>query len=149
MGGIMKKVFALTALAVGFLMVSADSTFGQTAVWFTGTPKETVRALESHTDKFAESLNKALDASKLDGTKVQDEINGFVDQFEEATDKLEQAVEDQNLAPGLYKEVVKRAKVINKFMLKNKLGPEAEADWTLVRNDINSLGASYKITVKW
>ena len=146
----MKKVFALTALAVAFLVVSADSTYGQAvASWYSGNPKETVRSLESHTDKFAESLNKALDASKLDGTKAQDQINGFVDQFEEATDKLEQGVEDKNLAPGAYKEVVKRAKVINKFMLKNKLGPEAEADWALVRNDINSLGKSYAIVVKW
>ena len=144
----MKRVFALSALAVAFLVVSADSTFGQT-VWYTGNPKETVRSLESHTDKFAESLNKALDASKLDGTKAQDQINGFVDQFEEATDKLEQSVEDQKLAPGAYKVVVQRAKVINKFMLKNKLGPEAEADWALVRNDINSLGKSYAIVVKW
>jgi DNA repair ATPase RecN len=147
----MKRVFALSALAVAFLVVSADTSFGQTTVtsWYTGNPKETVRSLESHTDKFAESLNKALDASKLDGTKVQDQINGFVDQFEEATDKLEQGVEDKNLAPGAYKEVVKRAKVINKAMLKYKLGPEAEADWALVRNDINSLGKSYSIVVKW
>ena len=144
----MKRVFALSALAVAFLIFSVDSALGQ-AVWFTGSPKETVRSLESNTDKFAESLNKALDASKLDGTKTQDQINGFVDQFEEATDKLEQSVEDQKLAPGAYKVVVKRAKVINKFMLKNKLGPEAEADWALVRNDINSLGKSYAIVVKW
>jgi hypothetical protein len=144
----MKRVFALSALAVAFLIFSADSALGQ-AVWFTGSPKETVRSLESNTDKFAESLNKALDASKLDGTKTQDQINGFVDQFEEATDKLEQSVEDQKLAPGAYKVVVKRAKVINKFMLKNKLGPEAEADWAKVRNDINSLGKSYAIVVKW
>ena len=145
----MKRVLALSALAVAFLVVSADSAFGQTAVWYTGNPKETVRSLESNTDKFAESLNKALDASKLDGTKAQDQINGFVDQFEEATDKLEQSVEDQKLAPGAYKVVVQRAKVINKFMIKNKLGPEAEADWALVRNDINSLGKSYAIVVKW
>jgi len=146
----MKRVFALSALAVAFVVVSSDSAFGQKAVWYTGTPKETVRSLESNTDKFAESLNKALDASKLDGTKAQDQINGFVDQFEEATDKLEQSVEDQKLAPGAYKVVLARAKVINKFMLKNKLGPAAESDWALVRNDINSLGKSYGIaTVKW
>jgi len=145
----MKRVFALSALAVAFLVLSTDTAFGQSAVWYTGTPKETVRSLESHTDKFAESLNKALDASKLDGTKAQDQINGFVDKFEEATDKLEQSVEDRKLAPGAYRAVVARAKAINKFMLKNKLGPEAEADWALVRNDINSLGKSYAIVVKW
>jgi len=81
--------------------------------------------------------------------ELKGQINGFVDQFEEATDKLEQKIEDQKLAPGLYKEVVKRAKVINKAMLKYKLGPEAESDWALVRNDINSLGKSYAIVVKW
>jgi DNA repair ATPase RecN len=144
----MKRVLALSALAVGFLVLSADSAFGQ-AVWYSGNVTETMRSLESNTDKFAESLNKALDASKLDGTKVQDQINGYVDQFEEATDKLEQKVEDQQAAPGLFKEVVKRAKTINKAMLKYKLGPEAEADWAKVRNDINSLGKSYAIVVKW
>ena len=144
----MKRVFVLSALAVAFFVLSTDTAFGQ-KTWYTGNVTETARALENHTDKFTESLNKALDASKLDGTKVQDQINGFVDQFEEATDKLEQKVEDQQAAPGLYKEVVKRAKVINKAMIKYKLGPEAESDWALVRNDINSLGKSYAIVVKW
>jgi hypothetical protein len=104
----MKRILALSALAVAFFVLSTDTAFGQ-KTWYTGNVTETARSLENHTDKFTESLNKALDASKLDGTKVQDQINGFVDQFEEATDKLEQKVEDQQAAPGLYKEVAKQS----------------------------------------
>jgi len=39
--------------------------------------------------------------------------------------------------------------VINVGMLRYKVSPQAEKDWDMVRNNINSLAKSYKIIVKW
>ncbi len=144
----MKKLLALTAFSIAFIVLSADTSFGQ-KVWYSGDVKATARSLESNTDKFAEALNKSMDASWIDGKDAQDQINHFVDQFEEATDKLEQKIEDQSAAPKLFDEVVYRARIINAGMLRYKVSPEAEAYWAAVRKDINSLGKSYKIVVKW
>jgi hypothetical protein len=144
----MKRMFMLSALAVVFLMLSADNSFGQ-KVWYTGDVKATVAALEANTDRFSESLNKSMDAGWIDGKAAQDEVNHFVDKFEEATDKLKDKVEDQQSAKALFNEVVYRARVINAGMLRYKVSPQAEKDWDMVRNNINSLGKSYKVVVKW
>ena len=144
----MKRMFLLSALAVVFLVLSADNSFGQ-KVWYTGDVKATVAALEANTDRFSESLNKSMDATWIDGKPAQDEINHFVDKFEEATDKLKDKVEDQQSAKALFNEVVYRARVINAGMLRYKVSPQAEKDWSMVRSNINSLGKSYKIVVKW
>jgi len=143
----MKRILGLSALTIAFLVLSADTTLGQ-KVWYSGNVVQTARDLESHTDKYAESINKSMDASSVDGKRIQDEINGFVDQFEEATDKLEQKIEDQKAAPGLFNEVVARAKVINGAMTKYKVKGEPKALWSLVKKDINKLGKSYGIVVK-
>jgi hypothetical protein len=144
----MKKTLALTAFAIAFVVLSADTTFGQ-KVWYSGDVKTTVASLESNTDKYAEALNKSMDASWVDGKDAQDQINHFVDQFEEATDKLKDKVEDQQAVPKLFNEVVYRARIINAGMLRYKVSAEAEALWAAVRKDINTLGKSYKIVVKW
>jgi hypothetical protein len=144
----MKKLLALAAFSIAFIMLSADTSFGQ-KVWYSGDVKATARSLESNTDKYAEAINKSMDAGTIDGKKAQDEINHFIDQFEEATDKLEQNIEDQKIAPKMYKDVLYRAKVINAGMNHYKTSPEAEALWAAVRKDINTLGKSYGIVVKW
>ena len=144
----MKRVFMLSALTVAFLLLSADNSFGQ-KVWYTGDVKATVAALEANTDRFSESLNKSMDATWIDGKPAQDEINHWVDKFEEATDKLKDKVEDQKSAKGLFNEVVFRARVINVGMLRYKASPVAEKNWDMVRSNINSLAKSYKVVVKW
>jgi hypothetical protein len=144
----MKRVFMLSVLTVAFLVLSADNSFGQ-KVWYTGDVKATVAALEANTDRFAESLNKSMDATWIDGKDAQDEINHWVDKFEEATDKLKTKVEDQQAVKTLFNEVVFRARVINVGMLRYKVSPQAEKDWDMVRNNINSLAKSYSIVVKW
>ena len=144
----MKRVFMLSALTVAFLLLSADNSFGQ-KVWYTGDVKATVAALEANTDRFSESLNKSMDATWIDGKDAQDEINHWVDKFEEATDKLKDKVEDQKSGKALFNEVVFRARVINVGMLRYKVSPVAEKNWDMVRSNINSLAKSYKVVVKW
>ena len=144
----MKKIFALSALTVAFLVLTADTTLGQ-KVWYSGDVKATVAMLETNSDKFSKSLNKSMDATWIDGKKAQDQINGFVGDFEEATDALKDKVEDQANAKKYFDEVVYRARIINAGMLRYKVSPEAEKDWAQVRNNINTLGKSYKVVVKW
>ena len=144
----MKRVLIATTFFAAFILMSGDTSYGQ-KVWYSGDVKATVAALEANSDRFAESLNKSMDATWIDGKPAQDEINHWVDKFEEATDKLKDKVEDQQSAKALFNEVVFRARVINVGMLRYKVSPQAEKDWDMVRGNINSLGKSYKIVVKW
>lgn len=134
-------------LVLAIVSLSAGA-FAQRA-WYRGNVRETIRQLETDTDRFKGSLDRALDHSRLDGTRTEDEINKYVKDFEEATDKLKDRAEDRDYSPGLAREVLTRGRVINGFMKKTRLQSEAELDWSRVRSNLNRLANSYYIKWSW
>ena len=108
-----------------------------------------IRNLETDSDTFKSSLDRALDHSPLDGTRSEDEINEYVKQFEHATDKLKDKAEDQKYAPNLAREVLVRGRSINSFMRKHQLGQDANNDWARVRDDLTLLAHGYRINWRW
>ena len=111
--------------------------------------RQIIRNLETDTDTFKSSLDRALDHSPLDGTGSEDEINEYVKQFEHATDKLKDKAEDQKYAPNLAREVLIRGRSINSFMRKHRLGQDPNNDWARVRNDLTLLSHGYRINWRW
>ena len=111
--------------------------------------QQIIRNLETDTDTFKRSLDRALDHSPLDGTRSEDEINEYVKQFEHATDKLKDKAEDQKYAPNLAREVLLRGRSINSFMRKHQLGQDPNNDWARVRNDLTLLSHGYRINWRW
>ena len=89
--------------------------------------KQILRRLEDNTDRFSKSLDSALDHSPLNGTRAEDEINGYVHDFEEATDHLKDRYSDNGAAPNLAREVLARGQSIDRFMRRNRLGGARKA----------------------
>ena len=144
----MKRSLVVTAVSMFVLLCSAQYLRAQRP-WYRGNVLEIIRQLESDTDKFKSSLDKALDDSHLNGTRAEDEINAFVKRFEEATDRLRNNAEDQQHAPRAAREVLNRGRAINRFMTRNRLGANAEGDWARVRNDLGRLADAYYIRWRW
>lgn len=141
--------FTIPAVAVlTFLIVATGSTLAQRP-WYRGNVREIIRDLESDTDRYKSSLDSALDRSRLNGSRAEDEINDYVKQFEQATDRLRDRAEDRQYAPNLAREVLNRGRSINTFMRRNRLGGEAESDWAKVRNDLNRLSHAYNLNWRW
>lgn len=111
--------------------------------------RQIIRNLETDTDTFKSSLDRALDHSPLDGTRSEDEINEYVKQFEHATDKLKDKAEDQKYAPNLAREVLVRGRSINSFMRKHQLSQDTNNDWARVRDDLTLLAHGYRINWRW
>src|ERR1700755_3306699 len=99
-------------------------------------PREDVnqilKRLEENTGHFTKDLDSALDHSSFNGTHTEDEINGYVHDFKEATNRLKDHYEERGTAPNSTREVLMRAKNINTFMRRYKMGPRAEGDWQVV-----------------
>ena len=143
----MKGMFVVIASA---MMLLSTNTFAQRPrPWYRGNVREIIRQLETDTDAFKSSLDSALDRSSLNGSRAEDEINAYVKQFEEATDRLRDRSEDQQYAPNLAREVLNRGRSINVFMRNNRLGGRAESDWARVRSDLNRLSTAYYINWRW
>ena len=142
----MKRIL-YSALMV-LTIVAATSTVVQ-AQWYRGNLKETLRRLEEDSDHFSKSLDNDLDHSALNGTRAEDEINGYVHDFEEATDKLKDRFEDQKYSPGLAREVLVRGRSINSFMRRHRLGERSMTDWIRVRQSLDRLAYAYRISWRW
>lgn len=144
----MKRSLVVIAIGMFVLLCSAQYLRAQRP-WYRGNVVEIIKQLETDTDSYKSSLDRALDRSRLNGTRTEDEINGFVKEFEEATDRLRSRAEDQKHAPNAAREVLNRGRAINRFMVNNRLGADAEGDWARVRNDLNRLANAYYIRWRW
>jgi hypothetical protein len=144
----MKRFFVVSAVTALVVVCSTQHLLAQ-RVWYRGNVRETIRQLETDTDQFKSSLDRALDHSPLNGTRTEDEINGYVKNFEEATDRLHDRAEDREYAPRLAREVLNRGRAINNFMTTHRLGRDAETDWARVRNDLNRLANGYYVRWRW
>lgn len=119
------------------------------AQWYRGNLNETLRRLEEDSDRFAKSLDRDLDRSRINGTHLEDEINGYVHRFEEATDSLKDRYEDQGYAPVAARVVLERGRDIDRFMRRHDVGFRSESDWRRVRNSLAKLAWAYKISWRW
>lgn len=144
----MRRLLVLVAFASLTPCLFVESATAQRR-WYRGNVRNIVRNLERDTDRFKGSLDSALDRSSLNGTREEDDINRYVREFEEATDRLRDRTEDREFAPGAAREVLNRGRAINVFMRMHRLGANAERDWAVVRNDLNRLANSYYISWRW
>ena len=143
----MRRFCISMVLAIAFVSASVG-VLAQTS-WYRGNVRENIRQLETDTDRFKGSLDRALDHSPLDGTRAEDEINEYVKQFEHATDKLKDRAEDREYSPNLAREVLVRGRAINSFMKNHRMQSEAEVDWSRVRTDLTVLANGYQIRWRW
>ena len=145
----MKGTVLLIVSAMMLLNTTVNSLAQRPRSWYRGNVREIIRQLETDTDNFKSSLDSALDSSNLNGTRAEDEINEYVKQFEDATDRLKSRSEDREYAPNAAREVLTRGRSINVFMRTHRMGGRAESDWAKVRNDLNRLSNSYYLGWKW
>lgn len=93
-----------------------------------------LKQLEDDSDRFSNTVAKALDSSKYDGTDAEDEMIRFVRAFEDSIDRLKEAYEKGNDTLELAKVVQTRAKAIDKFLKKNgDVGGNTMTDWGTVK----------------
>lgn len=111
--------------------------------------KELLKRIETGADRFRKSLDSALDSSRIDGTKREDNINSFIKDFEQATSRLKDRYDDDQTASSTVEEVLRRATFIDDFTRRHSLTPEAQIDWQRLRRDLSDLATAYNVTWSW
>lgn len=105
--------------------------------------------IEQRTDTFKRNLDTALDRSRLDGTDTEDMINGYVEDFENATDQLRDKFDARNSVSADVEDVLNRAAFINGFMQRNRLNSTVQSSWIAIRSDLNTLARYYTVSWNW
>jgi hypothetical protein len=100
--------------------------------------------IDEMTGAYKKSVDSALDASPLNGTKTEDEINGYIKDFKKSTDTLEDHHNDAS-APDNAKDVLLKAKRIDDFHKKHALTPDVQNAWATVRVDLERLAIYYQV----
>lgn len=139
------KKIALGLLTVALFLASAGSGAAQPRQQdhrYRPDPKEVqalVKRIEKGANQFKKSIDRALDNSRLNQTRTETEINTYVREFENATDRMKKNTRRGDLSEQDAREVLRRADRIDRYMDRYNFGPRAEADWDALRRDLDQL----------
>jgi len=100
--------------------------------------------IDSDTDRFAKTADKAMDKSGFNGTPREDELNNHLKNFRKATE----ALKNDHTAPhskANFETVLHHGVAIENFLRRNPLDGVQE-DWTALRSDLGQLANGFNIT---
>ncbi|MBD1835627.1 hypothetical protein H6F61_23805 [Cyanobacteria bacterium FACHB-472] len=110
---------------------------------YNGQVQQLVNNIERNANRFRNSLDQALDSTRLDGSNREDQINQYAKNFESATNRLRDRYNDRQAATSDVQQVLTSAYQINTFMQRRRLGGQVESDWAMLRRDLNELERVY------
>jgi hypothetical protein len=108
-----------------------------------------LRRVETNADRFRASFATAMDRSRWNGTSTEDQLNGYVQGFETATDQLRSRFNSRNAVAADVENVLRQAAFLNDFMMRNRFDATASNDWTTLRADLDALARAYNVTWDW
>lgn len=108
-----------------------------------------IRAIEKQADSFRKSLDDALDKSRFDGQRREDEINAFVREFDRETKRLHEHFDDHKSTSADVQSVLDRSVHIERFMRRNRLTTRAQNDWSALRAGLDQLATAYNVSWRW
>lgn len=111
--------------------------------------RQILNRIDNRTNQFRNSLDAALDRSRIDGTRREDNINQFVQDFDNAVESLRDRFNNRTETTADVENVLNIATRIDNFMRRNRLATTAQNDWVSLRSDVNQLAAAYNINWNW
>jgi hypothetical protein len=111
--------------------------------------EQALRRIEQQSDKFRSALDSALDKSRLDGTREEDNINAFVKSFYESTKKLRDHFNNHKSTSADVQTVLDGASRIDGFMRRNRLRRNVESEWSRLRANLDELARIYNVSWRW
>ena len=111
--------------------------------------KKLMAQLKKDTGRFRKSFDSSLDRSRLNGTNREDDINHFLKNYEDATERLYSRFKDNKSVGADVEAVLDGAAEIDRFMTRRLASEKAERDWSEVRQDLRRLADAYNVSWRW
>ena len=111
--------------------------------------KRLLEQLKKDTGRFRKSLDSSLDKSLLNGTRREDDINRFMKNYENSTERLYNRFKDHKSVSADVETVLDGAAEIDQFMTRRRASERAERDWATVRQDLRQLAEAYNVSWRW
>ena len=104
--------------------------------------------IENRTNVFRRNLDNALDRSRYDSTRREENINNYVTDFAAATDRLQERFNQRQDVTRDVEEVLSRGQAIDNLMRNNRL-TTAQRDWNSLRSDLRTLAGYFNVGWNW
>ena len=105
-----------------------------------------LRRIETKSDAFRTNLDQALDRSRFDESSRENNINEFVNEFENVTDMLRRKFDGRTSVDMDASNLLVRSARIDDFMRTNLRREYAvQRDWRSLRTDLNLLSSYYSL----
>ena len=111
--------------------------------------KKLMAQLKKDTGRFRKSFDSSLDRSRLNGSNREDDINRFLKNYEDATERLYSRFKDNKSVGADVEAVLDGAAEIDRFMTRRLANERAERDWDAVRQDLRRLAEAYNVSWRW
>ncbi len=145
---IISIIFALGVLLAGIPTMAQQVGYPQSRT-YRGTyqsVRNLINRIDSRATTFRNTLDSALDQSRLDGTNAEENINQFVRDFDAAVDRLRERFESRQSTTADAHEVLEQAALIDRFVNRRRLDARVQQDWSAVRLQLNQLANAYGVT---
>lgn len=153
----MRKIISrsvLTVMAVFSVLALSQISYAQQPDWARGrnnrrSVDRIIKNVENRTDRFVSQFDNALDNSRLDGSRREDNLNARAKQLERATNELRN---DFNRRGNNWWETksnvqncLSLAADINTAMVNHRFNRRTENNWRNVRKELNNLAQAYNL----
>ena len=107
--------------------------------------REGLNRVDERTATFRLSFDRAIDRSRLRGSRAAGEIDRSVDELKEATARLRERMNDRQ-SDASVDDLLTPATSIDTFMAANQLDASAQRDWQDLRGELEDLARMHGVT---
>ena len=107
-----------------------------------------VRRVEDRTDSFVRQFDRALDNSRVDGTRREDRLNELASELERATNQLRREFDRSDSLQENRDEVercISIASRIDRAVSRGRIGNGVQNSWRTLRSELNALARAYNV----
>lgn len=146
-----KITYIAAALLVALLLCDSAQTQprrGRGRIYTKADVERIIKRVENRSDEFKKEFDKALDRSRLNGTKREDQLNQYAKDLEKATDELRREFDRRDQWIENRDEVRRCLALASKLdvaMRNRRLGSKVESTWSALRYELNTLAQIYNL----
>ncbi len=111
---------------------------------------QVIRSIETRANTFRTSVDRALDRSRYDNTRQEDNFNALIKNFENATDRLRERFNSRRSVASDVETVLTSAAQIDGFLIRRlSNNNRVQNEWSTLRGDLDQLATFYNVAWNW
>jgi hypothetical protein len=107
--------------------------------------RDVARRLDDRAGDFQDHLDSALDRSRYDDTRREDNINDLARQFRHAAGRFRDRVNDRDGGSNEARNLLQIGSRMDNLMARLRVGGRAQSDWSQIRQDLRVVASAYGI----